>query len=601
MRKRLVTILLAALVAVSMMPLASFGEVTDAKTPSGIGNTSLKWSRDFQSGGMDFSKAPTVPALIKGSIYVGSANKVYKLNKNSGKIQAKSKALSGQMGYGTTPMIGDSTGVYVFVTGAKVIKLSLDLKKVIWTSKTFDGQNICPIKLIDGRIYGGTWGDSKDGGTYFCLDAGSGKTIWTQYDEEGFYWAGAVECEETVFFASDASLESKGGRSSCNIYSVAKNGKNPQIELTINDVRIRSTPAVDSEGFIYYTSMKNDKKGALTKYKYDKTKASGKKLISQGSFSMGGSSNSPLVDGDLIFVGDGNIMNGSAGGGIYAVDRSTMKLKTKALAPGPIQGEMCISKGNGKYTIYAGYNDETGGLYQVEMPFKANKVTKQGVTFIPERTQFCLSNVVCDDSKGTLFYKNDAGVIMAVKSGNDKSAVSGVRVESAGPTALKVSWDARENVKKYKVSYSTDGKKFRSAGATTGESKKIKGLECGTKYYVVVDAVLLKGSAKTSKVKKGAPVPTAPKVKAKNVKAKSVKLTWNKPKGTSGYTVYRATKKDGKYKKVATIKKAGTKTYTDKKLKKGKTYYYKVRPYVTKGGSRTQGGWSDAVKVKIKK
>ncbi len=51
-------------------------------------------------------------------------------------------------------------------------------------------------------------------------------------------------------------------------------------------------------------------------------------------------------------------------------------------------------------------------------------------------------------------------------------------------------------------------------------------------------------------------------------------MKWNKVKGASQYEVYRSTSKKGKYKKIATTKKT---TYTDKKLKGKKKYYYKVR------------------------
>ncbi|MBR4020755.1 MAG: hypothetical protein IKI99_05525 [Firmicutes bacterium] len=62
---------------------------------------------------------------------------------------------------------------------------------------------------------------------------------------------------------------------------------------------------------------------------------------------------------------------------------------------------------------------------------------------------------------------------------------------------------------------------------------------------------------------------------------KSVKITWEKKNG-NGYYVYRATKKDGKYKKIATIKKNSTVTYVDKNITRGKNYYYKVKPYSKK-------------------
>ena len=90
----------------------------------------------------------------------------------------------------------------------------------------------------------------------------------------------------------------------------------------------------------------------------------------------------------------------------------------------------------------------------------------------------------------------------------------------------------------------------------------------------------------------------------KKVTAKAKKRTavvnWKKINGASGYEVYRSTKKNGKYKKIKTIKKAGTVRFTDKKLKKGSTYYYKVRAYKKTAASKVYGNYSAAKKVKIK-
>ncbi len=60
---------------------------------------------------------------------------------------------------------------------------------------------------------------------------------------------------------------------------------------------------------------------------------------------------------------------------------------------------------------------------------------------------------------------------------------------------------------------------------------------------------------------------------------KSVKLQWKKAANASGYYIYRSTSKGGKYKKIATVKGATKTTYTDKKLKAKKRYYYKVVSY----------------------
>ena len=86
----------------------------------------------------------------------------------------------------------------------------------------------------------------------------------------------------------------------------------------------------------------------------------------------------------------------------------------------------------------------------------------------------------------------------------------------------------------------------------------------------------------------------------KNTKGRKAVLKWKKVKNADGYVVYRATKKNGKYKKIKTIKKAGTVRFTDKKLKKGFAYYYKVRAYRKTAVAKVYGNDSAAKKVKIK-
>ena len=102
-------------------------------------------------------------------------------------------------------------------------------------------------------------------------------------------------------------------------------------------------------------------------------------------------------------------------------------------------------------------------------------------------------------------------------------------------------------------------------------------------------------------------------VKAKALKKKKAKITWKKVTLTctvdgkkytqtaTGYQVYRSLKKTKGYKKVKTVTKAGTVQFTDTKLKKGKMYFYKLRPYTRINGKTYTGKWSNIVKIKAKK
>ena len=86
----------------------------------------------------------------------------------------------------------------------------------------------------------------------------------------------------------------------------------------------------------------------------------------------------------------------------------------------------------------------------------------------------------------------------------------------------------------------------------------------------------------------------------------SLTVSWKRVKNAKGYQIYRATKKNGKYKKIKTIKKPKTVSWTNKKLTTGKRYYYKVRAYkgsrkgkfsVKKSGVPTLSKTSVTVKV----
>lgn len=82
-------------------------------------------------------------------------------------------------------------------------------------------------------------------------------------------------------------------------------------------------------------------------------------------------------------------------------------------------------------------------------------------------------------------------------------------------------------------------------------------------------------------------------------KKKAMKVAWKKTAGASGYKVYRATSKKGKYKCVKTASSKTT-SFTNKKLKKNKKYYYKVCAFVKSGKKTYNGAYSTGVMKKAK-
>ena len=82
-----------------------------------------------------------------------------------------------------------------------------------------------------------------------------------------------------------------------------------------------------------------------------------------------------------------------------------------------------------------------------------------------------------------------------------------------------------------------------------------------------------------------------------------VKLTWANATGSNinSYEIYRSTKKAADFKKIATVKKGKTSyTASTKKLKKGKTYYYKVRVKKVQNKKTTYSYYSAVKSAKAK-
>ncbi|MBR1663767.1 MAG: hypothetical protein IJ696_05515 [Ruminococcus sp.] len=90
--------------------------------------------------------------------------------------------------------------------------------------------------------------------------------------------------------------------------------------------------------------------------------------------------------------------------------------------------------------------------------------------------------------------------------------------------------------------------------------------------------------------------------KVTSPKTKQLKVTYKKNANATGYQITYSTSKKftKKTTKNTTVKSATTLNKTIKKLKKGKTYYVKVRAYKTVGSTKYYGAYSAVKKVKVK-
>ncbi len=209
--------------------------------------------------------------------------------------------------------------------------------------------------------------------------------------------------------------------------------------------------------------------------------------------------------------------------------------------------------------------------------------------------------------------KNAKKLKIIVKPGKLYSRVSeadmtpNIRVEKQKTDSVTLKWELTTNTR-YKV-YCYDYKKPKKGYQYIGKVKngneyfKIKNLKAGTSYKVKVRPyVTVNGKNYYGPYSEALKISTQPqKLKITKIKSGNKKATikWKKASGASGYQIYMSTSKNGKYKKVKTIKNAKTVSYTKKSLKNGQKYYFKVRAYKTVNGQKIYGSYSNPKSINL--
>ena len=161
-----------------------------------------------------------------------------------------------------------------------------------------------------------------------------------------------------------------------------------------------------------------------------------------------------------------------------------------------------------------------------------------------------------------------------------------------------ISWKAAADAEGYQV-YRSDSKNgtYTRIANTIALSAKDNNTAVGCSYYYKVRSIDENGiaSAFSIKVLVTAKCAKPTGIKGANVKSSGLpRITWNAVNGAVKYQVYRATQKNGTYKRIGVPTKTGA---TDSTAFSGKTYYYKVRAVDANG---EYGVFSDIVSVKCK-
>ncbi|MBO5228064.1 MAG: fibronectin type III domain-containing protein [Lachnospiraceae bacterium] len=339
--------------------------------------------------------------------------------------------------------------------------------------------------------------------------------------------------------------------------------------------------------------------------------------------------------------------DGSKTGMAYQVDSIAMELQTPQNVIGTLSGsavtvkwdaDKYASKYEIRYMVYDKYNNAKYDTWKkVSSKKNTYKIKIASGEYVSVQVRAYGSNKTYSDWTG----------IQAMSSLAVANNIKAVNDEKTG--AIKITWKKVPGAKYYKVyrdtrmsTYNADEKKYtvngwfisKEGNDNTSENAyynnsvtyseyygvegSIKGttaydyaqLEEGVKYYYYVVAFGEKGSQIASYVtsksntkayasgKPASVVKTTLAVELANKKSKKVTITFNKVAGAKKYNIYRATKKNGEYKLLKTVTKT---SYTDTKVKKGSTYYYKVEAVGTNGLNADMKAESQVKSIKVKK
>lgn len=180
----------------------------------------------------------------------------------------------------------------------------------------------------------------------------------------------------------------------------------------------------------------------------------------------------------------------------------------------------------------------------------------------------------------------------------DKAFAQGVKLNKTKVTLAK-----GKNVKLEAAIEPANGAVAAEGAAWTTSDKTVAAVDkAGKVTGKAAGIATIKATAKNTLSAKCKVTIKPLKTKITSLKAgkKAAIVKWTKKTDATGDVIYRATKKAGKYKAVKTITKKGTTKWTNKKLKSGKKYFYKIKVYKTSKAGKVYSDFSNIKSVKVK-
>lgn len=286
--------------------------------------------------------------------------------------------------------------------------------------------------------------------------------------------------------------------------------------------------------------------------------------------------------------------------------RTAKKAKIKyAVSNGSNQIEVNWGAVSGAYGYRIKRSTSKNGTYKVVATLKGkNNTTYQDKNVKTAKTYYYKVETI-NKVNGKKGYSGDSAVVSA----KTLKTTSITAVKATGSTSVRLEWKAVDGASGYQIYRSTSKDSgYKKVGQVKGKNTKKyedKTLEAGKTYYYQVRAYksnsAKNGVASFSKAQKAWTIKQVVFSQITSDSKNQVTLGWKKVSKAQGYDIYRSDESNSGFEKIASISSGSTLTYTDKGVKSGNTYYYKIAATYKIKGSAGRGSYSKVTEVAVLK
>lgn len=461
------------------------------------------------------------------------------------------------------------------------------------TSSNEDMLKISWKKVSGAKGYTISRSTSKNSG-YKKIDTVTGKTSYTDDTVK----AGKTYYYKVEAYNVNSGTKGYGGASDAVAGKTAKRTKITSIvstnekTLTIKWNKItgaygyRIKRSTDEDGT--YKVVKTIKSGNTTSYKDTSVKAGKTYYYTVETMVKTGD--------NICYSGDSASMEG----------RTAKKAKIKyAVSNGSNQIEVNWGAVSGAYGYRIKRSTSKNGTYKVVATLKGkNNTTYQDKKLKTAKTYYYKIETI-NKVNGKKGYSGNSAAVSA----KTLKTTSITAVKATGSTSVRLEWKAVDGASGYQIYRSTSKDSgYKKVGQVKGKNTKKyedKTLEAGKTYYYQVRAYksnsAKNGVASFSKAQKAWTIKQVVFSQITSDSKNQVTLGWKKVSKAQGYDIYRSDESNSGFEKIASISSGSTLTYTDKGVKSGNTYYYKIAATYKIKGSAGRGSYSKVTEVAVLK